>query len=153
MATVAPRSFAFVSADDFGTLRANDRKLVRSHCMRGKNKKKSAHALASERPLGRHGFTPGRQPLSFSLPDPAPSKSFLPREALRWDAWMIGDKPGNARELREAARKEPIDPIPSPVDLSLVKFASEVDNYSLELLFKCLLEHSYPCSCSSSPQG
>jgi hypothetical protein len=137
MADEAPRSFAFVPADGFGSLKAADRKLIRSHCMRGKNKKKGAHAAACDPPLASYDMTQATQSPLLSLSGPVPSKARHSRYPLRWDAGKVGDKAGNARELREAAETESLLPPPPPADLLLVKFAGEVDDHSRELLFKC----------------
>jgi hypothetical protein len=137
MADEAPHSFAFVPADGFGSLKATDRKLIRSHCMRGMNKKKGAHAAACDPPLASYDMSQATQSPLLSLSGPVPSKARRSRDPLRWDAEKVGEKAGNARELREAAEKESLLPPPPPADLLLVKFAGEVDDHSRELLFKC----------------
>jgi hypothetical protein len=54
MVVEAPCSFAFVPANGFGSLKATDRKLIQSHCMRGKDRKKGAHAVAYDPPLASY---------------------------------------------------------------------------------------------------
>jgi hypothetical protein len=143
MAVEAPRSFAFVPADGFGS-KATDRKLIRSHCMRGKNKKKGALVAACDPPLASYDMPQATQFPLLSLSGPVPSKVRLSRDPLRCGAGKMGDKTGNARELREAVETESNLPPPPPADLSLVKFAGEADDHSRELLFKCLSRRLFP---------
>ena len=112
--------------------------------MRGKNKKKGRYAAAFDPPPASYDMPQATQSPLLSLSGPAPSKSRRSRDSLRWDAGKVGDKAGNERELREAAEKESILPPPPPADLSLVKFAGEVDGHSQELLFKCPSRPLFP---------
>jgi hypothetical protein len=109
-----------------------------------KNKKKGAHAAACDPPLASYDMTQATQSPLLSLSGPVPSKACRSRYPLRWDAGKVGDKAGNARELREAAETESLLPPPPPADLSLVKFAGEVDDHSRELLFKCPSRPLFP---------
>ena len=137
MAVEALCSFAFVPADNYGRPKAADRKFIRSHCMKGKNKKRHSHAAAFAPPLANRNLPQTTQPDQFSVSIPIPSKARHSRDALYRNAGTVEDRTRNARELREVAETESMLPRPPPVDLSLFKFAGEVDSHSRELLFKC----------------
>lgn len=102
--------------------------------MRGKIKKKASRAAACDPPLASYDMPRATQSPLLSW---VPSKVRCSRDPLRWDAGKVGVKVGNARELREAAETESSVPSPPPADLSLGRFAGEVDDHSRELLFKC----------------
>ena len=84
MAAKTSRSFAFVPADDFGMLKPTDRKLIRSQCMRGKNKKKGAHAGAVNSSLATYDMLRTKQYPLPSLSGPVLAKSRRSRDPLRW---------------------------------------------------------------------
>ena len=105
--------------------------------MKGKNKKRYGHAAAFAPPLATCNVPQTTQPDQFSLSIPIPSKARQSRDALYRSAGTVDDRTRNARELREVAETESMLPPPPPVDLSLFKFAGEVDSHSQELLFKC----------------
>jgi hypothetical protein len=62
----APHTFAFVSVNDFGQVQqAADRRLIRSHCMIGKNKKRpDPKAKLSKHRSGRSGENEKESPVA-----------------------------------------------------------------------------------------
>jgi hypothetical protein len=111
----------FVPADGLGRTTAEDRKLIRSHCMLGKNKKKYKY---KKNPEDRRDI--GQQP--------------------RTDA-AVSDNAACASETRSqngaAIEYSLSSPVGTPSVFSLATFAREIDNVSRQLLFKCLLSSSF----------
>lgn len=133
MAIKAPRSFAFVPADDFGRIEVTHRKLIRSHCMREKNKKKGVRIVVPPSELGAGHVVP-QATVQFPL---------LPLlDLVRSDAQVYGKQGPGGRDGPEVMQEEAKLPRPPPPDLSLVRFAGEVDYHSRELLFKCMFRSS-----------
>ena len=123
MAAVQPsQSFTFVTADSAGKLNETERKLVRSHCMRGKNTKVDSR---------RH-----RAKIASTL-----------RRLQNLDATGNDYNPRESAELQVAEAHLRL--AAPPKDLSLIKFAGKVDETALALLHKCKLSHYFlgalPC--------
>ncbi len=86
MSRKAPLGFAFVIADDLGKPNAKDRKLIRSHCMRGKNVKPESRRRSARKKVadgnGRDGPTvvpAGENSEDYlSLTPPAPPLDAFP---------------------------------------------------------------------------
>jgi hypothetical protein len=139
----SPQSFAFVSVDNVGKAKASDRRLIRSHCMIGKNKGKfridgDRHAEVDS---SDHEFDVFQAPrlsfaqtlqLSLVLRDVNPILKPLLRD---YDV----EEPRGYRQRRDEEELEvgmKIPPAP-PSDLCLVKFAGDVNRHSRNLLHKC----------------
>jgi hypothetical protein len=103
--------FAFVAADAHGKARKSDNLLIRSHCMRGKNKRESS----------RRSRRQAQQQTSVV--------SNILEES-------IGDSLSGGHEPRE---EEPLVLLRGPMSgLEYVQFATDVDDYSKQIFFKCM---------------
>ena len=133
-----PEGFAFVSADHRGLPRPTDRRLIRSHCMRGKNKRQQAKA--SSKPLeldprrGTH-----RVPDVSKTPNAAIEEQH-PTTLLSWNASMVDTI--TEQQRIKAVLSHSVVPLPSPHDLSLIRLVVELDTRSQALLFKCQFYHN-----------
>jgi len=117
MAPNASQSYAFISVDGHGKPNPADRRLVRQHCMYGKNLRIGVHPVLGPMPWEEEQT--GDQVASTGSAQGA--KARLPDAAVRdWNT---------AAEAR-------LSP-PPPSDLSLFKFAGEVDDHSRMLIFNC----------------
>ena len=113
MSTVQSLSFAFIPADEFGRPEAGARKLIRSHCMTGKNTK----------PQSRKRGTPRASTKQATAAPKDSSKNETTTELV----------PKGGKSTRSLPLLSP-----PPTDLALVRFAGEeIDRSSLELVFKC----------------
>jgi len=133
--TKASRGFTFVAADELGKLRSTDRKLIRSHCMVGKNTKKTAHKGERDGILAEYGI-PRKPPLfTFFTSSLISSK---PLSGSHSRLFEIMSKDMRAAESKSAVDMSYFRPQSCPSDMSLINFADEVNNHSRELLFRCL---------------
>jgi len=116
------QNYAFISVDRFGKPKPKDRKLIRSHCMNGKNLGIGVHPVPTDRDTSRSGKPP------WEFKQQARNISLLLRHAKRRRL---------PKERLEEARI--CLPPPSPSDLSLGPFAAELDEYSRMLIFNCTM--------------
>jgi hypothetical protein len=129
MALTSSQGLAFVVATgDFGRPKPSDRKLIRSHCMRGKNKKTRLLRVAG-----------ASTSLGHERPQYASPLSTLASETLldtldHFDSWS--DIELSVAEVRNMTQLNLSIPPPPPPALSLIKLASTVDEHSKELLYK-----------------
>ena len=136
-ATAARPNFAFVAASHAGKPADVDRKLIRSHCMKGKNKKRRGQ-LARPNLIGA---SYGTQHATLNLLSPITGcVHTIP--GIRSPIPLQGTKTQEEEQYvvssSQATREELFRLEPPPTDLSLVNFAAEVDGQSRALLFKCL---------------
>jgi hypothetical protein len=124
-----PHRFAFVTGGQFGKPKAEDRKVIRSHCMRGKNKREVV-----EQPdvqwLSHDGtLAPSARPLLLSF-------------HMHGDEMVPNGQRSQAKNKRRVRTSQQLNaekaqgntvpcPIPSP---PLVRFADELDPESVKLL-------------------
>ena len=116
---------AFVTTDNFGKPKTGDRHLIRSHCMRGKNKRDSSRRSAQQaRKVASHS-TQGKH--LISLPESSHPHT-TESSSSEWHTSHIEYEAGESSELL---------PPPLPMDMALISFAVDIDNRSQELLFNC----------------
>ncbi|KAH6646693.1 hypothetical protein BKA67DRAFT_663094 [Truncatella angustata] len=130
------QSFAFVPVSRSGKTRARDRKLVRSHCMQGRNQRIGLKPLppTSEVSQRRHD----------SADDSHPSPESF---SLSPDQFRGGTGPTKVRNTLKWTEPICSVPPPCPPDLALVRFACDVDRDSQELIFNSVTqgkESMYP---------
>ena len=134
MLAVRPREgFAFVSVDYRGLPRDADRRRIRSHCMRGKNKKQepraSSNSLESHAHRGARGVHATSKPLG-GVPEAQDSTTLL-----TWNSSAIDTV--TEQQRIKTVMSHSVVPLPSPHDLSLIRLVVELDSRSQALLFKC----------------
>ena len=152
-ATAARPNFAFIAASYAGKPADVDRKLIRSHCMKGKNKKRRAQVATPNLPRASYSPQPATlnllSPLSGCVqPIPGSIRRSPPRhgrEADKQEQCLLSLAQGTEEELVHLE--------PPPPDLSLVNFAAEVNGQSRALLFKCLPPSSPPWPLRSMADG
>lgn len=120
--------FAFLFADDSGNLKAADRKLIRSHCMKGINVREN-----SRRSLRQTRKERARQQ-DLSIDGPSTSGG-------------AGESSSGALQVRESGAPSTQShprgddymsaPRPSPLNLSVLGFPGNLDSSCGELTFKC----------------
>ena len=101
----------FVPGDELGKTTADSRKLIRSHCMLGKNRKKGK---GKKEPVD-HGGDLGHQ-----TPTGASVSNDMDLRALSATQYTLSPSPAGTQSA-----------------FSLLEFARGIDNRSRELLFKC----------------
>ena len=102
--------FAFVAVDAYGKARKSDNVIVRSHCMRGRNKRESS----------RRSRRQAQQQAS--------AISATCQEGI-----------GEGRSGGHESRDEPLVLLRAPMTgLEAVQFATKVDDCSKEIFFKCM---------------
>lgn len=115
----------FVPTDGVGKPTAENRKLIRSHCMLGKNKKKRMIKTKA----GDHvGMTGQESRTSAVVSNVAGMADVYPRRGRA------------TQETWESAATEYTLSLSvgTPWTFSLLSFAREIDRWSQELLFKCV---------------
>jgi hypothetical protein len=127
---------AFVPGDEFGRTRAKAQKLIRSHCMLGKNKHKSKSRTSRTKKSAPETDAQTRRPQKSNLwPVAAPSPSLPLAWKSRIDGFSI-----DATTTRGTYRPDRHYALPalerSPSTFSLLSFARKIDNSSHELIFK-----------------
>ncbi|KAH8890159.1 hypothetical protein GQ53DRAFT_722036 [Thozetella sp. PMI_491] len=125
---MAPANFAFVEAGDFGKLKAVDRKLIRSHCMLGKNKKKDGSDIP----------TPTKRATSMKSRSPRPNSTG--RQSKTVTPEPVAQVPNSQSQsqshvLSPFSYRETVCPPPPPVNLAMPRFAFEIDDTYRDLLF------------------
>lgn len=115
-----PTRLVFVSADRLGKPKKADRGLIRSHCMRGRNKRTDV-AVAAAEDLSLRGIT--SIPLQLQ-----PQLSYSTLQLERSTSWPI--EKGRI-ESEEVVDDNTAPPLPSRC---LVDFADEVDSASSGLI-------------------
>ncbi len=119
---------AFVPSDALGGTTAENRKLIRSHCMLGKNKKKHK----GKKQVRDRGDMAGQQLRSqprAGVPNVAgPIELPSRRHGATSEIWMPA--------ATECTLPQPVG---TPWAFSFLNFAREINHRSRELLFKCLL--------------
>lgn len=127
--------FAFVPVNDVGKpKKGTDRKIVRSHCMRGRNRRIGVPGVPSRNPAPVH------QDTTFLPSSTLPSCN----DSLRHDVTVtstakMNSENGTNQETVEADRN--MLP-PSYSELSLVKFALDIDNRYKELILHYMFTDS-----------
>ena len=113
------RSFAFVSGGQSGKPRTRDRKLIRSHCMRGKNKRQTVEVPEVH-------FLPGSDAMLLSFPV---SKRLD-------DPLILASQPKSKRPRRPVVDNtvDKIIQLPVAVAPSVPPFAGNLDTESLKVL-------------------
>lgn len=106
-----PPKLAFIPADEKGKTTAKDRKLVRSHCMLGKNQRKYPYQ-------GDRHYRDGKR-----------KKAGKPQTDA--ETSIVALTPTNDFEPK------PPPPKGTPSVFSLAIFAREIDSYSRDLLYRC----------------
>jgi hypothetical protein len=127
MAPKVGTTFAFVTVGDHGKPKVADRKLIRSHCMKGKNKRKQPQTRVPEGKLATRRL---RQPNSSD--DSIGDLEETTKDVAAADQACVDPN-------KEISAVQHQMPPAAPPDLTLIKFAGEVDDISRELLFKCPL--------------
>jgi len=124
--------FAFVPVNGAGRPKhVTDRKLVRSHCMRGKNRrigvpKRSLSKNLAPEPNARQLTSGSAQALRTVSPRP------------HIEAGVLEDSSGHSDRSRANSRPKSIILTLSPSDISLVEFAFDISERSKELIFYCM---------------
>jgi hypothetical protein len=113
----ASQSFAFILVGEHGEPSPTDRQLIRRHCMNGKNL--------------RIGVKPVPHPLPWE--DERTDDQIVSASIAQDATTEPSDTAGEAVEGLAEAKLPP----PTPSDLSLFKFAGEVDSHSRMLIFNC----------------
>ncbi|KAK4044293.1 hypothetical protein C8A01DRAFT_31610 [Parachaetomium inaequale] len=143
----------FVPADGLGSTTAENRKLIRSHCMLGKNKKKYKGKKAPR----DHGTVVRQQPRTGASVPHAASAAEIPGDLLgllgplhERASPRYSQSSGTTPEVQTPAATEdtfsplsplspfssPSPPIGIPSVFTFLTFAREIDNRSQDLLFK-----------------
>ncbi len=115
------QNYAFISVDGQGKPKPKDRKLIRSHCMNGKNLRIGVHPVPTDLDAGQSAQSPGESNQQTRT---------IPR-LLRHTTSSRLPKERSEEEARVCL------PPPTPSDMSLVTFAGEVDECSRMLIFNC----------------
>ena len=128
------KRFAFVPANELGKPSSADRKIIRSHCMQGKNRRE--RLPPSAKPI------PGTSVL-FCQPS-----HLLSNPSTHNGADNEGQSLPNPPQSHQPAASVAL-PQPLPPDIALVSLAERVDRQSQELLFQCqpFFKSSYPKCC------
>ncbi|KAH8886447.1 hypothetical protein GQ53DRAFT_750700 [Thozetella sp. PMI_491] len=113
-----PQELAFVTTDGFARIGSPERLLIRSHCMRGKNKQSGSRRVRREAVRAESG-------------KPVNPKKQEPDSVAKRSPSRIGTA---------AARRRPnLMPLPPPSDWALFSFPTELDSSSQELMHKYFL--------------
>jgi hypothetical protein len=126
-------AFAFVSGCDSGKPRTADRKLIRSHCMRGQNRRKIVESPETHLLAYNDATSPSSRPLLLSFPVSYRSENRLIPKARR----IHSKSKRRVLEPRRSESEKTEDKIiPPPVAIPPpVHFADEVDSESSKVLF------------------
>ncbi len=122
------KEFAFVPTNGLGKPNFADRRLIRTHCKRGKNRRELPNDSARQL-LGT----------SVLIPQPRhrPSKASTQRETYRNDRPCSRPRPESEPGVDDATIALQRIPHPPPPDIRLLPLAAEIDRHSQELLFQC----------------
>lgn len=137
-----PSGLVFVPTGDLWKPRGTDRRLIRSHCMKGKNVKKQRRVATSSRPLAecsREKNTAQKGQVSIRTPKTRSETIHLSdnHSIKRYDE----DQGALATGLCRIAARQLLNTRPPPSDLATIPFAAKIDDKSRELLFKCTSVH------------
>jgi hypothetical protein len=133
---------AFVRGVEFGRTRAETQKLIRSHCMLGKNKRKNKSKTSRTNATAPETEEPPRRSRKFKMWSAMASSPPLPLvrnfrvEGPSIDATTARGGYGSKYSLPVLER--------GPSTFSLVSFARELKKWSYELIFKGKLLRSNP---------
>lgn len=126
--------FAFIAVDDFGQPRSSDRRLIRSHCMRGKNRRRFPNPSTPAPINSKDERTQSAQArLNYSAEDRSPSSTLQtlpPSYVYRLNG--LASKADSPDSLWLPLSRPSIP----PSAFSLIKLAEKVDDHSRELLHK-----------------
>jgi hypothetical protein len=120
---------AFISVDGLGRPKPQDRKLIRSRCMKGRNLRIGVHPVPTESDVG-HSGKPPHETSQNSQPT-----SRLLRHAT--DRRIPRDGSGNQEAIVYL-------PSPSSANISPIVFAGKMDDYSRSLIFNCMMSTHLP---------
>ncbi|KXH45781.1 hypothetical protein CNYM01_05354 [Colletotrichum nymphaeae SA-01] len=136
-----PADFAFVTVSNSGRTQPTDRSVIRSRCMIGKNRQEgSRRSKQAARKVQRAAAqtaseNAGLQSLHHSI---SPIK---PWSCTAYNEKQQAEEDSQALNTEEIARDEtsalmPPVPHPPPSDMSLIRFAEELERPSQEILFR-----------------
>ncbi|KAK8064607.1 hypothetical protein PG994_007245 [Apiospora phragmitis] len=120
------RELAFVAADPHGKPRASDRKLIRSHCMKEKNRRIGVRRVDPNRPKGQAAIAPSPN-----------SRDAQEREARQPSGRQ--PKPRRGAPAVECIKLSSTRIQPSQLKAAVAAFAYKVDSAALELLQRFLV--------------
>lgn len=136
-----PADFAFVTVSNLGRTQPTDRSVIRSRCMIGKNRQegsrrsKQAARKAQKAAAQTASGNAGLQSLTHSI---SPIKSWS--RSVDDEKQQAGEE-SQAPGIEEVARDDTstlVSPVPHPPpsDMSLIRFAEELERPSQEILFR-----------------
>ena len=123
MSASTEAKFVFVQADDLGKPKATDRSVIRSHCMRGRNKRADS----------RRSLREARQRQTAQASSGA---SELIHAKSRW--WSDDLEKPSLDDVESLTAIAWLPSLHAPVsDIGLIKFVEAPNGYTRELLHKC----------------
>lgn len=124
-------TFTFISGDGHGQPSAGEKARIRSHCMRGRNRRAD-----SRRSLREARQLKAQDDNSLRHRSNSPSNTSAAGVPTQTNLGALAVNEPEQRDRRRSTTEQDLSPLACPHDMALIRFAGKLDDHSYGVLHK-----------------